>query len=137
MKKTASLTLENGVKVIGTYLGNKAWPCDSQNKNNHRIQMMSVKKGVHESFEYWSSIADGVTKDESEHLPNATYCILSDAENYIHNPTFDEFCKDLGYDTDSIKAYNAFKECKKTASKLRKLGFTKKSILSYAEKYRD
>lgn len=135
MKKTASLTLENGVKVIGTYLGNKAWPCDSQNKNNHRIQMMSVKKGVHESFEYWSSIADGVTKDESEHLKNAINCILSDAECSLNG--FDAFCENLGLSNDSIEDLNAFKECKKTASKLRKLGFTKKSILSYAEKYRD
>lgn len=135
MKKTASLTLENGVKVIGTYLGNKAWPCDSQNMNNHRIQMMSVKKGVHESFEYWSSIADGVTKDESEHLKGAISCIFSDAECSLES--FQSFCENLGLSNDSIKDLNAFKECKKTASKLRKLGFTKKSILSYAEKYRD
>ena len=136
MKKTASLTLENGVKVIGTYLGNKAWPCDSQNKNNHRIQMMSVKKGVHESFEYWSSIADGVTKDESEHLKGAISCIFSDAESGLESFQ-KKLCENLGISNDSIKYLNAFKECKKTASKLRKLGFTKKSILSYAEKYRD
>lgn len=135
MKKTASLTLENGVKVIGTYLGNRAWPCDSQNMNNHRIQMMSVKKGVSESFEYWSSIADGVTKDESEHLKSAISCILSDAESSFES--FQSFCENFGYSNDSIKAYNVFKSCKEEASKLRKLGFTKKSILSYAEKYRD
>lgn len=141
MNKKANLTLSNGVRVFGSYIGNKGnafWnPSTSPNFNNHRITFIETVHGKRVTFEYWSSIADRQNKDESEHLPNAIYCILSDAENYIHNPTFVEFCKDFGYDTDSIMALKAFRGCKKSYEKLLSIGFDDDSISEYAEKYRD
>ena len=140
MNKKANLTLSNGVRVFGSYIGNKICPWDggkSQNYNNHRITFIEAGKGKRVVFEYWSSIADRQNKDENEHLPNAVYCILSDAESYINNPTFDEFCKDFGYDTDSISALKAFRGCKKSYEKLLQIGFDDALISEYAEKYRD
>jgi hypothetical protein len=136
MNKKANLTLSNGVRVFGSYIGNKnsPWSNDKYNNfRNHRITFIEPVKGKRVVFEYWSSIADRQNKDESEHLPNAIYCILSGAESYINNPTFDEFCKDFV----SISALKAFRGCKKSYEKLLQIGFDDNSISEYAEKYRD
>lgn len=140
MNKKANLTLSNGVRVFGSYIGNKICPWDggkSQNYNNHRITFIDAGKGKRVVFEYWSSIADRQNKDESEHLPNAVYCILSDAESYIQSLTFYEFCKNVGCDIDSISALKAFRGCKKSYEKLLQIGFDDALISEYAEKYRD
>jgi hypothetical protein len=45
-------------------------------------------------------------------------CFLSDAEG-TENRNFEEWCSDLGYDTDSRTAERTFKACEKLATKLR------------------
>lgn len=44
-------------------------------------------------------------------------CIVSDSLA-VNGNTFSGFCGDFGYDTDSIKAHNTFKQCKKQKKKL-------------------
>lgn len=45
------------------------------------------------------------------------YCLFSDAS--LGEQTFDDFCSNLGYDTDSRKAFDSYLECQAMHSKLR------------------
>lgn len=42
------------------------------------------------------------------------YCLVSDAQCAYYARTFEEFCADLGYNDDSIKALKAYEESKTT-----------------------
>lgn len=44
-------------------------------------------------------------------------CIVIDARS-VHEQTFPKFCLEFGYDTDSMKAFRLFKDCKKQYKKL-------------------
>ncbi len=56
-------------------------------------------------------------------------CLLSDAQ--LGTETFEEFCANLGYDTDSRKAERMYKACEKTETKLRQfLGDDYETFLS-------
>ena len=48
-------------------------------------------------------------------------CLLSDAE-CVHGATFQEFCDDLGYDTDSVKSRAVFDGCRDSLAGLNRLG---------------
>lgn len=46
------------------------------------------------------------------------YSLLADAQAYEYNPTFESFCYEFGYSSDSIKALKIYKCCKKQYAKL-------------------
>lgn len=46
-------------------------------------------------------------------------CLILDAE--VEDWTFDDWCADFGYDTDSRRAYRMYQACKEQTEKLRKL----------------
>lgn len=52
-------------------------------------------------------------------LPGVLNCLLSDAEAGAES--FDDFCANFGYDTDSRKAERTHKACKRTAASLARL----------------
>lgn len=45
-------------------------------------------------------------------------CLVSDAQCAMEAADFDDFCANLGYDTDSRKAFDIYNACKETAFKL-------------------
>lgn len=45
-------------------------------------------------------------------------CLFRDAESA--DQSFDEFCNNLGYSTDSIRAFNTYRACAEARAKLRK-----------------
>jgi len=49
------------------------------------------------------------------------YCVVSDAWCYDNSRDFEDFCSDLGYDTDSIKAKKCYDACAEQTKKLRYL----------------
>lgn len=53
------------------------------------------------------------------HLADLLYCLISDANCGIE--TFDDFCSNYGYDTDSRKALEIYLQCQETNNKLRKV----------------
>ena len=59
-------------------------------------------------------------KFESEHdVLNAFYCFVSDALSGLDS--FDEFCGEFGYDTDSRKAKKVYKACKRAYEKFKRV----------------
>ena len=54
------------------------------------------------------------------HVPQqdeVMHCLFSDAES--GHQLFSDFCGELGYDTDSIKAFSTYQACQTIADKLR------------------
>jgi hypothetical protein len=47
-------------------------------------------------------------------------CLLSDASSAENSSNFEEFCADLGYDTDSRQAEHTYEACLAVAEKLKK-----------------
>lgn len=68
------------------------------------------------SFDFWDSIAnrrEGVTIVRP-------YSVLSCISGDVYTPdTFEAFCSEFGYDTDSVRAAATFKRCDKFAKRLR------------------
>lgn len=57
------------------------------------------------------------TKEANSFLYSVLCCIKSDA---LCPETFEDFCCEYGYDTDSIKAESTFRECREQARKIRR-----------------
>lgn len=66
-------------------------------------------------FEYWTGPA--ITEDPTP--AEIMECLISDA--FAGAQTFEEFCADFGYDTDSRSAEATWNACIKTTAALRRL----------------
>lgn len=91
-------------------------------------------------FPFWNSFQDEFgngrpVSGHSRHIPikpsaySVLACISSDASC---PDTFEEFCADFGYDTDSTKANDTFRRCHKFAKELREF-FTPEELEDLAE----
>lgn len=76
-------------------------------KNNQTKQKIS--------FHFW----DSKRNEDVGNKPTA-YDILASLD-YIGNDTFQDFCDNFGYDTDSIKALKTYKACLNLTKKLEKV----------------
>ncbi len=81
------------------------------------------------SFPFWNSLQD--------HEDGATevtpYSALSTVSSDMHTAdTFEDFCGDFGYDTDSRKAHATFELCRNFARRI-KAFFTEEEITALEE----
>lgn len=115
---TTIKTTQGDFKVTSTFKGNKLWPADEkkQNYNNHVITVSH--NGSSTRFEFWGSIMNPEIGSVSD-LQHAFYCFLSDAVSA--KQSFEDFCSEFGYDSDSRKAERIYKACEKSLAKLEKL----------------
>lgn len=100
--------------ITATYKGDKkaTW---GDNWNNHRITVYNKTTKKRISFEFWASLAEPKIRTRRDCL-SAFDCFLSDA--MCGDQSFEDFCSDCGYDTDSRKAFSAWTACKKANKKL-------------------
>ena len=121
MKTTIETKTAGEIKINSVYLGDKLWKIDNsfshlKNYNNHRVTV--TNNGKKYSFEYWASIAETKIKDEQGNV-FAFYCSLSDGISAMDS--FEDFCREFGYDTDSRNAERIYKSCVKTLNKLERV----------------
>lgn len=107
-EKQAQGFLDNhGLKVSITYLDNKPpkWDEESYDHNHYivRITRKSTRKSL--TFQFWDSIANS-EKGERPTPYDVLACISSDSYKY---DSFQDFCGEVGYNTDSIKALETWK----------------------------
>ncbi len=105
------------LSVIITHLDNNppSWDED-QGHNRLRYRITIKRKDRHKSltFIFWDSIANA----EKGERPTA-YDVLACASADSNDPgTFEDFCGEFGYDTDSRKAEGIYKRVKKFADRL-------------------
>lgn len=68
-------------------------------------------------------------------LKNVLYCLWSDAQSVSDGQSFEDWCADFGYDTDSRKAHKAYKACLKTYQALKRLGFDFEELAEFFQDY--
>ena len=112
-------TLEQ-VKIKLDLVGMEHFPNDDTDKLFHNVYKVTVGlNGKQTSFNFWDSAHNtnmGIEPTKESILDT----IVSDY-NYTDYAQFDDFCADMGYDTDSRKAEKIWKNCLKQSKKLQKV----------------
>ena len=118
--KTSIETKTAGTIVINSeYLGNKAatWgDKKSPSYHNNSVKVTHNKKSF--SFEFWGSMMNPEISNGQENV-FAFYCALSDGLGVKNS--FEDFCSEFGYDSDSRNAERIYKVCEKTLKKLERV----------------
>ena len=118
-------TKQGGIKtafknftVSAVFVGDKAARWADDNWNNHRVTVYNQRTGQRTTFDFWGSIMNPELRTRYD-LLNAFYCFLSDAAS--GNQSFNEFCREFGYDEDSIKARETWKACQQSLEKAERI----------------
>jgi hypothetical protein len=115
----------NGIKFRATLSNTKtpAWGNDGKHGHHYRVTLYSVctpDRGNHDTrrltFDFWSSISDQIKGIKTVRPYDVLACVSGDA--YCPE-TFEDFCADYGYDSDSIKALQTFRRCSAFSKRLR------------------
>jgi hypothetical protein len=108
--------LASGVKFRWKSGAKLAWDKrDDWHKSANDYRCQIEYQGRKFTFDYWHG--SGITHD-----PRKADCLdslLSDAQ--AGEQTFEDFCGDFGYDTDSISHRRTWKACARTAANLRRV----------------
>jgi len=102
------------IRVSAVYVGNEAAPFNSDNYHNHRVRVYNTVTHKRTSFTFWASVMNPELQSEYEVL-NALYCFVSDAVSGLDS--FEDFCRNFGYDLDSRKAYETWQVCQRSSVK--------------------
>jgi hypothetical protein len=105
-------------EIKASYKGNKKADWNDNNFNNHMVKVTNTEIQQSITFEFWASIANPELTKEYDIL-NAFYCFVSDAVGA--DGTFENFCSEFGYDSDSRAAEKIYKKCIKQLEKLKKI----------------
>ncbi len=108
-------SLECHVNVIslGERLKDDKWECDAWN-------ICIVREGQAQAFDYFTGIGyRKAAKPVQPHIAGLIYSILLDSTTCDYS--FDEWCNESGYDTDSRRAYRAYLQCQEEYGKFCKL----------------
>ena len=84
-----------------------------QNANGYRVTLLF--QGRRYSFDFWQGV--GISDDPT--VEGCLDCLLSDAT--AGEMSFDEFCAEFGYSTDSRRAERIWKQCVKARKRLQRL----------------
>ena len=136
IENTVDILLQSyGVPFSAQYAGEvtKAdWGSDGKGQ---RVDAWRVLFGVGPRwFEYFTGL--GHRKDGAPVAPPSAgvlYSLLADAE--AENMTFEDWCDEFGYNSDSIKANNTYKVCLEIAEALK--GFSRSQIAELREALQD
>lgn len=108
---------------------------DKRNTNSYTVTVRNTETGSRTSFDFWCSIARPTFCTEYDVL-NAFYCFVSDAG--CGADSFTDFCRNLGYDSDSITALKTWKACKRSLAKfLRVSGFSDDELYDFANELQE
>jgi len=116
-QKTNTATFKQ-FQVKASYKGTKKAEWSSDNFNNHMVTVTNTETSNKITFEFWASMTHPELNREYDIL-NAFYCFVTDAISGSYS--FENFCSEFGYDTDSRTAEKIYRKCKKQLEKLNKI----------------
>ncbi len=110
-----TLCTEKNVRITCEYGNAKATPSTWENTRHHayRVTLRLGRRTL--STDFFTGI--GWNKEPS--AADVLSCLVSDASSGEHD-SFEDFCSNFGYDTDSRSAESTWKECKRTAIRVRR-----------------
>lgn len=92
-----------------------SWATEEKIQHGYEYRVALVRNGKDYRFSFWDSIANA----ERNKKPTA-YDILA-CLNPSHATTFQEFCDEYGYDSDSRQVFNQWQEVEKETKALHNL----------------
>ena len=114
MTELEKLCAAKGITIETKFLGIKdgapkyrAWTCTLVREFGFGKAQASLE----------TAFSQGTAHTEPPTVGDVRSCLISDAN--VGAQTFDEFCSDLGYDTDSRKAHAIWIRCAEVAPKVR------------------
>ena len=63
----------------------------------------------------------GSAHTEEPTAADVLYCLIQDTSGYDYNDSFEDWCSEYGYDTDSRRAEGIYEKCRKISVKLHRL----------------
>lgn len=115
-------TTYKNFKISAEFDGKKVASWDANNDRHNKVTVKNLDNGKRTSFDFWGSVVNPRVESEYD-LLNAFYCFVSDA--LCGFESFESFCGDFGYDTDSRKAEKTYKACKRAYAKFERVsGFS-------------
>lgn len=113
-------TTHKGYRITATYTGSKParWDGTRENWNHHAVTVTNTATQKRTTFDFWASLASPEVRSRSD-LLGAFRCFLGDAISGMQS--FDDFCSEFGYDTDSRKAEKTWRACVASAKKAERL----------------
>lgn len=84
-----------------------------QKANGFRVELKY--QGRQYTLDFWQG--KGITADPT--AESVLKCLLCDCQ--LAQDSFEDFCANLGYDTDSRKAFRVYQACKRENKRLRRL----------------
>lgn len=122
-KTNLTIQLENGQSVALTVSAKLkksgvVFPNDSSDMLHNQFTVTITRDKQRISLAYYDSnknFNDCVEQLDESSLKSALECFISDA--MAANNSFEDFCSEFGYDTDSRRAYKIYNECKKSKAK--------------------
>lgn len=98
-------------------------------RNQFKVTVKTVNGSF--SFDFWGYHNDWKKGKNEINLIEAFYCFIGDAIS--GNDSFENFCSELGYDEDSIKALKIYKECVKANKRSENLGIDLYELSNYIQ----
>lgn len=100
--------------------------------NKYKVTIRNGKKHFSTTFtDSINNTQEGIKSSDIDII----YCIVSDAQCVQWNNSFEDFCNEFGYDTDSRSAERIYKACEKTYDDIQRLfnsdGFDFLSAVTY------
>lgn len=102
-------------KISAKFDGKKVASWDANNDRHNKVTVKNLNNGKRTSFDFWGSVKNPRVESEYD-LLNAFYCFVSDALAGVDS--FENFCSEFGYDTDSRNAEKIWRACKRSTNKI-------------------
>jgi len=114
------------IRVSAVYVGDEPAPFMPNNYHNHRVRVYNTVTHKRTSFK---SVMNPELRSRYEVL-NALYCFVSDAVSGLDS--FEDFCRNFGYDLDSRAAYQTWQLCQRSTVKaLRVLAVSRSDLYDF------
>jgi hypothetical protein len=109
---------ETGITLTSERVSNNPHMDGSERMNNYKVKLRAKHLGNATMRLYYSK---GYGHNGAEPTADEVLdCLASDASFVVNSRSFEDWCADLGYDTDSRKAEKTFKTCERQAERLQK-----------------
>lgn len=107
-------TTYKNFRISAEFDGKKVTGWDANNDRHNKVTVKNLDNGKRTSFDFWGTVVNPRVESEYD-LLNAFYCFVSDALAGVDS--FENFCSEFGYDTDSRNAEKIWKACKRSTDK--------------------
>lgn len=107
------------IKVSIEHACEKPSPWDNGygTEKHNKVSVVNLKTRKRMSFDFWGSVVEP-NQESANGAIGAIACYASDALSYDNARSFEDFCSEFGYDTDSRNAEKIYKACGKAHEKM-------------------